>query len=124
MQQQDKIDGTYGRNRKRTSIGLYDADLLKFPLNYTLTLPHENSFVPLQMKRELTPAQILKNHPKGQEYAHLLKGLSAYPIFKDSQNKILSMPPIINSNDLGQLTEKTKNILMLQEQITKLLIMS
>ena len=112
MQQQEKIDGTYGRNRKRTSIGLYDADLLKFPLNYTLTLPHENSFVPLQMKRELTPAQILENHPKGQEYAHLLKGLRAYPIFKDSQNKVLSMPPIINSNDLGQLTGKTKNILI------------
>ena len=33
-----------------------------------------------------------------------------YPIFVDAQNKILSMPPIINSEETGRITKKTKDI--------------
>jgi len=112
MQQQDKIDGTYGRKRRKTSIGLYDFDLVKFPLKYDITKPNENTFVPLTFDKALTPAQILREHPKGIEYGHLLSGFKEYPIFKDADGKVLSMPPIINSNDLGQITEKTKNVLV------------
>jgi len=35
-----------------------------------------------------------------------------WPIFKDSQDKVLSFPPIINSNDLGKVTAQTKNVLV------------
>ncbi len=112
MQQQDKIDGNYGRNRRRTSIGLYNARLLKFPLSYTTTNPDKNAFVPLQMTRKLTPRQILSSHPKGREYGHILEGLRNLPIFMDAESKVLSMPPIINSNDLGKLNEQTREILI------------
>ena len=112
MQQQDKIDGTYGRKRAKTSIGLYKLDLLKWPLKYAITKPSENAFVPLNFSESLTPKQILEKHPKGLEYQHLLKGLSEYPIFLDADGKILSMPPVINSNDLGQIDETTSNILV------------
>jgi len=112
MQQQEKLDATYGRNRKRTSIGLYNFDLLKWPLKYTLTKHHENAFVPLGYEDKLAPHEILKTHPKGVEYGHLLEGLSEYPIFLDNAGKVLSMPPIINSADLGQVNEKTENILV------------
>ncbi|MBD3263068.1 phenylalanine--tRNA ligase subunit beta [Candidatus Woesearchaeota archaeon] len=112
MQQQDKIDGTFGRKRRKTSIGLYDFDQIKFPLRYDITKPNENAFAPLTFTKKLTPAKILKEHPKGIEYAHILSDFKEYPIFKDDAGKILSMPPIINSNDLGQITEKTKNILI------------
>lgn len=112
MQLQDKIDSSYGRNRKKTSIGLYNFDLLKWPLKYTMTKPHENAFTPLGFSEKMAPHEILKHHPKGIEYGNILKGLEEYPVFLDSDNKVLSMPPIINSNDLGQVDVKTKNILI------------
>lgn len=112
MQQQDKIDGTYGRKRSKTSIGLYNADLIEFPLKYTITKPTENSFIPLDMTTKLTPKQILSKHPKGREYSHLVDGLKEYPIYLDKNNKVLSMPPIINSNNLGKIKGTNKNILI------------
>lgn len=112
MQQQEKIDGTYGRNRKRSSIGLYDLDKIKWPLNYTVTKPGENAFVPLGFDKEMTPAEILESHPKGKEYGKLLDGCRFYPMFKDANGQILSFPPIINSNDIGKVTASTKNILI------------
>jgi len=36
MHLQDKLDQTYGRNRQRTSIGLYDFSLITPPLYYTV----------------------------------------------------------------------------------------
>jgi len=112
MQFQDKIDASYGRNRRKTSIGLYNFDLLKFPLKYTLTKPHENAFIPLGFTEKLNPHEILRQHPKGQEYGGIMKGLEEYPILLDDGGKVLSLPPVINSNDLGSISEKTKNILV------------
>jgi len=112
MQQQDKIDSSYGRNRRRTSIGMYDLDLLKFPLRYTFTKPDENPFVPLDFLKEMTPREILREHPKGQEYGRLVSYLKEYPIFLDADGKVLSMPPVINSNTMGKITDKTKNVLV------------
>ena len=112
MQTQEKIDATYGRNRSKTSIGLYKFDKLKWPLKYTLTSPDEHAFVPLGFNEKMTPKDILSEHPKGQMYGEILKGFDKYPIFIDSDNKVLSMPPIINSSDLGQIDSDTTNILI------------
>jgi len=112
MQQQEKIDGTYGRDRKRSSIGLYDVDKIKWPLKYTVTKSGENAFVPLGFDKAMTPGEILELHPKGKEYGKLLDGFKSYPIFKDADGKVLSFPPIINSNDIGKVTSGTKNVLV------------
>ncbi|MEM2673877.1 MAG: phenylalanine--tRNA ligase subunit beta, partial [Candidatus Bathyarchaeia archaeon] len=112
MRFQDKMDQTYGRSRRRTSIGLYDFDLITPPLQYTVSRPHETRFVPLGFDEEMTLAEILKKHPKGIEYGHIVKQFDVWPIFIDSRNKVLSFPPIINSNDLGKVTVKTKNVLV------------
>ncbi|MCK4550902.1 MAG: phenylalanine--tRNA ligase subunit beta, partial [Candidatus Aenigmarchaeota archaeon] len=37
-------------------------------------------------------------------------GLKKYPVFLDGNNTIMSMPPIINSHDVGKITEKTKAV--------------
>lgn len=112
MQTQDKIDGTYGRGRRKSSIGLYNFDLLSWPLTYGLGNPNENPFVPLGFGEKMLPSEIIKKHPKGQEYGSLLAGSSTWPIFKDSEGKMLSLPPITNSADLGKITEHTVNILI------------
>jgi phenylalanyl-tRNA synthetase beta chain len=54
--------------------------------------------------------QILQKHPTGRDYSHLLAGKSKFPIFIDSNNNILSMPPIINSQLTGKIIEETKEV--------------
>jgi len=112
MQLQDKLDHTYGRNRRRTSIGLYDFDLTKPPLSYTVAKPTEVSFVPLGFDKEMSLKQILKEHPKGVEYGSIVSAHPVYPILFDNEKKVLSFPPVINSNDLGRITEETRNVLV------------
>ena len=112
MRFQDKMDQTYGRNRRRTSIGLYEFDLVKPPLHFTVTKPRDISFVPLEFTEELTLDEILEKHPKGREYGHIVRQFPVWPIFVDSENHVLSFPPIINSNDLGRITEETRNVLI------------
>jgi phenylalanyl-tRNA synthetase beta chain len=112
MHLQDKLDETYGRKRKRTSIGLYEFDLINPPLTYGVSKPEETSFTPLGFEEKLTLKEILERHPKGVEYGNIVKGHEVWPILKDSQGKVLSFPPIINSNDLGRITDETRNILI------------
>ena len=56
--------------------------------------------------------QILDQHPKGVEYSHIVKKNPLYPMLLDSEGKVLSFPPIINSNDLGKITEESRNLLI------------
>ena len=112
MHLQDKLDQSYGRNRQRTSIGLYDFSLITPPLHYTVAKPTDISFVPLDFEEEMNLKEILEQHPKGIEYGHIVNKHSIYPILLDSEKNVLSFPPIINSNDLGRVTEKTRHLLV------------
>jgi len=112
MHLQDKLDMTYGRNRQKTSIGIYDYSLITQPLDYAVVKPTEIGFVPLGFAEELNLAEILERHPKGVEYGHIIKKYPVYPILLDSERKVLSFPPIINSNDLGRVTEQTRHVLI------------
>lgn len=110
IQLQEKVAGTFGRNRKEVAIGVYDLDRLKFPIRYTTTKPEGTKFVPLGHNEKMTPKDILAKHQKGKEFGHLLAKAKDYPIFVDSVGEILSMPPIINSNHSGQITEQTRDV--------------
>ena len=59
----------------------------------------------------MTPQEILEEHPKGIEYAHLLSEFNRYPIIKDSNDEVASMPPIINGA-LTTITEDTTDVLI------------
>lgn len=107
---QEKLHLTLGRNRKKVAIGVYPLDKISFPIKYTAKKPQEISFKPLDYDKEINGNQILLRHPVGKRYAELLKGLDKYPIFIDSNNKILSMPPIINSEEIGRINQETKEI--------------
>ncbi len=110
IQLQEKVAGTFGRNRKEVAIGVYDLHKITPPIRFTSVKPDGIRFVPLEFTREMTPREILKNHPKGKEFAHLLEGKEEYPIFIDNADEVLSMPPIINSNHTGKVTEETTDI--------------
>jgi len=109
MQLQEKLHVTYGRNRKKVSIGVYDLSAIKPPVKYTTVDPDKFSFVPLDFAEALTPREILRRHPKGIEYGHLIAGHDKYPLLVDSQGTVLSMPPIINSEDT-RVTEDSRDL--------------
>lgn len=110
IQLQEKVAGTFGRNRKEIAIGIYDLHKITPPIKFTGTTPKGLKFVPLEFEKELTPQEILDKHPKGKEFGYLLEGKPLYPVFKDSAGEVLSMPPIINSNHTGKVTKSTKDI--------------
>lgn len=109
---QEKLDQSYGRKRRRSSIGFYDFDLITPPLQYGVAGPDEIRFVPLEGTEPLSLKEILEKHPKGIEYGNIVSQHHKLPILLDSKDKVLSFPPIINSNDLGRITPDTKNILV------------
>ena len=107
---QEKIHLTLGRKRKKMAIGIYPLDKIKLPIIFTALEPDKIRFIPLESEKEMSGLEILQKHQAGKEYAHLLAGKEKFPIFIDADNNILSMPPIINSNITGKITESTKDL--------------
>ena len=103
IQSQEKLCDGYGAKRKTVSVGIYRAQKIRFPVHYRMVDPNTARFVPLGMDDELTLAQILTQHPKGIEYAHILKDKPLVPLLEDSNQQILSFPPIINSRAIGEV---------------------
>ena len=111
MDFQENLHWVIGRDRKKVAIGVHNADVVEGPFNYIATEKTENAFVPLEMGEELTPEEILEKNQKGEKYAHLIDKFDKYPLILDKDNKVLSMPPIING-ELTKLSEDTKNIIV------------
>lgn len=107
---QEKLHTTLGRKRKKLAIGIYPAEKIKFPVYFKALEPDKIKFRPLDSDRKMSGLEILQRHQIGKEYAPLLAGKAKFPVFVDSENKILSMPPVINSHDTGRITEKTKDM--------------
>jgi len=110
IQIQEKLHITFGRNRKKVAIGIYPLEKIKLPIKYTAKTPNKIKFVPLGESKEMSALEILQQHLKGKEYAYLLEGKDVFPIFVDADDNILSMPPIINSELTGKVTEQTKDV--------------
>lgn len=109
---QEKLHSTVGRKRKKAAIGIYPLEKIKLPITFRALEPDKIKFVPLESEREMSGLQILQRHATGRDYAHLLAGKTKFPVFIDADKKVLSMPPIINSNETGKITEKTKDVFL------------
>ena len=100
MKLQENLHWGVGRDRKLASIGVYDLSTISGPIVYRTMDPDKEPFIPLGMPgKKMTGRQILESHPKGTAYAALLANHKRYPVLVDSKNQILSMPPIINSEE-------------------------
>ena len=108
MDHQEKLHFALGRGRKRASIGVHDLSNLAPPFRVE-AVNRNHSFIPLAMNEEMTIDEILDNHPKGVDYAHLLEGMDRVPIILDANDSVLSFPPIING-DHTTVTERTRDI--------------
>ncbi|MBN4049210.1 phenylalanine--tRNA ligase subunit beta [archaeon AH-315-M20] len=107
---QEKLHITYGRNRRKVAIGIYPFEKIKTPITFLAQNPKDIVFQPLEFPRKINALQILKQHPAGKDYGHLLEGKEKFPVFRDANNEILSIPPIINSHKTGKINEKTKDV--------------
>ena len=110
MNMQEDLHFGIGRKRKKSSIGLHDADKISFPLTYS-TVSREHKFIPLNSNSEQTIDEILTDTEVGQNYGWVLNDAKNVPIITDSEENTISFPPIINSA-LTTVTSKTKNILI------------
>jgi phenylalanyl-tRNA synthetase beta chain len=108
MQIQEKLHMTHARKRRKAAIGVHDLDKVKFPLLYTVK-DSSFKFIPLGETKEMTLDNILKHTPKGKDYGWILKGKEKYPLLMDADEKVMAMPPIINSIHT-MVDEKTKNL--------------
>ena len=109
---QEKLDQTYGRKRKIASIGFYQADLIQSPLSYTVANPDIITFAPLGSEEKQSLREIVSTHPKGSEYGEIISQFESWPVLVDGADNVLSLPPVVNSNDLGRITTGTRNILV------------
>ena len=111
MDFQENLHWVIGRDRKKVAIGIHNADVVEAPFKYIATPKDANAFVPLEKDTEMTPDEILTEHDKGKDYAHLIQDFDKYPLILDKDDNVLSMPPIING-ELTKIKEDTKNIIV------------
>ncbi|ELZ09329.1 phenylalanyl-tRNA ligase subunit beta [Halovivax asiaticus JCM 14624] len=108
IQLQEKLHATMGRNRVKGAIGIHDLTMLRGApategnptIRYTGVAPDGERFVPLDSDRELTPGEVLEDHPTGREYAPVVDDYEAMPAIYDDLG-LFSFPPVIN----GRRTE-------------------
>jgi len=111
IQVQEKLHATMGRQRGKGAIGVHDLTMLKGEglaedeqggkaITYTGIEPDGDTFVPLDSDDEMTPANVLSDHPIGDKYADLVSDYDRYPAIYDEIG-LFSFPPVIN----GRRTE-------------------
>jgi len=110
MQLQEKLHGTLGRQRKKCSIGVYPMEHIAWPIIYTAKKPTEILFKPLGATKQMDAKTMVTEHPTAKAYAHLLDDCSMYPVFIDGKHHVLSVPPLINSEETGRVTEETTDV--------------
>ncbi|WP_435320207.1 phenylalanine--tRNA ligase subunit beta [Haloarchaeobius sp. TZWSO28] len=126
IQLQEKLHATMGRKRVKGAIGIHDLTMLKGAsaarsaadtssgdeprdsagedggnsIQYVGVDPDEDVFVPLDADVEMTPAEVLTDHPTGEKYADVIADYERYPAIYDDIG-LFSFPPVIN----GRRTE-------------------
>ena len=101
IQNQEKLCENFGQKRHALAMGIYRASEIQWPVHYRACDPDTTEFVPLEHTHALSLRKIVHEHAKGKEYGHIIKDYSLYPLLVDAKDEVLSMPPIINSAQLG-----------------------
>ncbi len=92
---QERLHDIIGKNRKKVSIGIHDLDNIKPPFKYTMAKAKNLDFTTYDGYTG-SAYDILNRHEKGNEYKNLIKSVDSVPVIFDSENDVMSMPPIVN----------------------------
>ncbi len=101
IQTQEKLCWNFGRKRSSIAMGVYSSARIAWPVRYLAADPDATRFVPLGLDSPLSLRRILRDHPKGREFGHLVERFARFPYLADDGGAALSFPPIINSAGLG-----------------------
>jgi phenylalanyl-tRNA synthetase beta chain len=116
MDLQDQLHRNLCRNRTLVAIGTHDLDAIKPPFTYDARDPSSFSFVPLTPDdQEFTAKDLLQHYETEPTCKHLkpyvpiIKESPVYPVIMDSEETVLSLPPIINGS-VSKIRLETKNV--------------
>lgn len=115
---QDKLHQNICRKRTYVAIGTHDYDTIQGPFRYRALPPQEITFVPLTDDGSNTAynglellnyyrEDALVKHLK--PYTDIIYDSPVYPVVVDSNDTVLSLPPIINSKH-SRIQLTTRNI--------------
>ncbi len=107
---QEKLLATLGRHVKRFGIGVYPLEEIEFPVRYTAMKPEKIIYRPLNYPTEVNAWEILKKHPKGQEYGHIIEKFEKFPVFVDNNERIMALIPVVNSAETGKVDVDTREM--------------
>lgn len=115
---QDKLHHNICRKRTLVAIGTHDLDVLTYNrdngLSYTAERPTDIRFIPLAEQQEMDGAELMEHYESDtqmKKYLPIIKDSPVYPVVRDSDRSVLSLPPIING-DMSKVTLRTRNILI------------
>ncbi|KAJ7638967.1 phenylalanyl-tRNA synthetase subunit beta [Roridomyces roridus] len=109
---QDKLHQNICRRRQFVAIGTHDLDTLEAPFRYEARPPKDIKFKPLSKDREYTAEELMTVYESEKhlsKYLPIIRDSPVYPIIYDAKDRVLSMPPIINSEH-SKITLNTRNI--------------
>lgn len=116
---QDKLHQNLCRRRTLASIGTHDLNKVKGPFKYSCEKPDNIVFVPLKSQMDDSEDEIngsqmyerMMNQKKShlKKYLHLLDVSDRWPVVRDADGKVMSLPPIINS-EYSKLTSDTRDV--------------
>jgi phenylalanyl-tRNA synthetase beta chain len=111
---QDKLHNNICRGRTLVSMGTHDLDTVTGPFRYAALNPESFRFVPLN-RTELVDGvellELLSADPKLKHYVHLLKNEPLFREILDAEGRIMSIPPLINS-DQSKIRVDTKKVFL------------
>jgi len=109
---QDKLHMNICRRRKWASIGTHDLDSIKGPFTYEALPPEDIEFRALKQSKSMDAKTLLQSYESDtfmKQFIGLIQSSPVYPIIKDSNNVVCSLPPIINGEH-SKVTLSTKNV--------------
>jgi phenylalanyl-tRNA synthetase beta chain len=115
---QDKLHMNICRRRTLVAIGTHNLDSVQGPFSYQALPPSDINFVPLfetktfQSKDYMDHIRTDPNKKNNLgKYTDIIYDSPVYPVIKDANNTVMSMPPIINGEH-SKMSQATKNILI------------
>jgi phenylalanyl-tRNA synthetase beta chain len=87
-------------------------DTIKGPFYYKALPPKDIKFQPLNQTKEMDAAEMMTFYEKDKHlsrFLHIIRDKPLYPVILDSNNVVLSLPPIINGEH-SKIGHDTKNI--------------
>ncbi|PRP75071.1 phenylalanyl-tRNA synthetase beta chain-like [Planoprotostelium fungivorum] len=112
---QEKLHQNICRQRSIVSIGTHDLDTVEGPFTYEALAPTDIQFAPLNKTEVMDGPGVFswieKEKVELSKYLDLIRKSPVWPVIYDTKRRVLSLPPIINSNH-SKITLDTKNVLI------------